>query len=399
MNVLISVIIMLLAGQEDKETERLEQEIDKIKKELDEKISQLSKSSARTAFNPAITGFLNFASRWDDKTDDSLIDESTGKGFVRSLELDLRSAVDHFADAVAIIALEENSESELEVEAEEVYINLKKLPFVEGSPLGLLLKIGKFRPPIGINNQLHLHDNLWITRPRVISEFLGSESGNFFESGFSAPAIQGRIFLPSFGSSNTNELYAGVLNSGETALSNPDAISKAAYFSRINSFTQFTSSLDLTSGISGYLETGSLDMGILALDLSLRNRDPQKGSYKSWIAGGEIFSAAARNENILTGDISTETPLGAFGYIQYQLGWGTYLGVRYDYTEDKIDTDEITQSYSVYVTYYTSEFLRFRIGYERMESDNDDLDAVDTILFELNVVFGSHPTEPYWVNR
>jgi hypothetical protein len=24
---------------------------------------------------------------------------------------------------------------------------------------------------------------------------------------------------------------------------------------------------------------------------------------------------------------------------------------------------------------------------------------VNTMLFEINLVFGSHPTEPYWVNK
>jgi hypothetical protein len=59
----------------------------------------------------------------------------------------------------------------------------------------------------------------------------------------------------------------------------------------------------------------------------------------------------------------------------------------------------ITKSWSAYASYYTTEFLRFRLGFEHRQSDFAEQNDINTILLEINFVFGSHPTEPYWVNR
>ena len=63
------------------------------------------------------------------------------------------------------------------------------------------------------------------------------------------------------------------------------------------------------------------------------------------------------------------------------------------------DENADTDSYAAFWTYYTTEFLRLRLGYEHSESDVPELDGLGTAWFELNFVFGSHPVEPYWVNR
>ena len=34
-----------------------------------------------------------------------------------------------------------------------------------------------------------------------------------------------------------------------------------------------------------------------------------------------------------------------------------------------------------------------------LQRQRDQLDGLNTALIELNTVFGSHPVEPYWVNR
>jgi hypothetical protein len=58
-----------------------------------------------------------------------------------------------------------------------------------------------------------------------------------------------------------------------------------------------------------------------------------------------------------------------------------------------------TDTYAAFLTYYTTEFLRLRLGYEHTKSDVAEMDGLDTGWLELNFVFGSHPVEPYWVNR
>jgi hypothetical protein len=89
--------------------------------------------------------------------------------------------------------------------------------------------------------------------------------------------------------------------------------------------------------------------------------------------------------------------LAGYGFAQVQLSWHTYLGARYDYAQDIADDRLATQLVAGYLSYYTSEFLRFRAGYEHRWSDIPAQDGVNSFIAEVNVVFGSHPTEPYWV--
>src|SRR5207248_1257758 len=76
-----------------------------------------------------------------------------------------------------------------------------------------------------------------------------------------------------------------------------------------------------------------------------------------------------------------------------------YLGVRYDWTQDLKDQSLVTQTFGSFLTYYTTEFLRYRLGVEHTESDIGHLDGLNSAFVELNFVYGSHPSEPYWVNR
>ena len=91
--------------------------------------------------------------------------------------------------------------------------------------------------------------------------------------------------------------------------------------------------------------------------------------------------------------------LGWFAYTQYQASYWTYLGLRYDWIQEPTDVNLVTKAISGYATYYTTEFLRFRLGIEHRMSDLPTQNNLTTAMFDLNLVFGSHPTEPYWVNH
>ena len=63
------------------------------------------------------------------------------------------------------------------------------------------------------------------------------------------------------------------------------------------------------------------------------------------------------------------------------------------------EVEEETDVYSAYVSYYTTEFFRMRLGYEHRASDHEEEDGLNSLFVEFNFVFGSHPAEPWWVNR
>ena len=61
---------------------------------------------------------------------------------------------------------------------------------------------------------------------------------------------------------------------------------------------------------------------------------------------------------------------------------------------------------SAWIGLYTTEFLRFRFGFEHRErlahggiDPSHERGPNDTVFFELTWVFGSHPAEPFWVNK
>jgi hypothetical protein len=109
--------------------------------------------------------------------------------------------------------------------------------------------------------------------------------------------------------------------------------------------------------------------------------------------GGELF--ASHLDDPALGD----DPLGYYLWSQVQFRKNLYLGVRYDRAEELEDESLVSDTIGTYLTYYTTEFLRFRLALEHTGSDVEELDGLNTAALEVNMVFGSHPVEPYWVNR
>jgi hypothetical protein len=70
-----------------------------------------------------------------------------------------------------------------------------------------------------------------------------------------------------------------------------------------------------------------------------------------------------------------------------------------DHTTTLFDPGLKRRSITPYLSYYLTEFLRARVSYERRWSDLFTENNRNSFLFELNWVFGSHPPEPFWVNR
>lgn len=355
------------------------------------------------ALNPQITAFLNGAARADDRT--VLTPEGVaidGRPFLRTAEFDFRAAVDPYADAVAIVSLEDEAGTGFGVDLEEGYVIIKRLPIFEKAPLGLKLKLGRYRAPIGNMNRMHMHDMPWTTRPLPIARLLGTENGEFFESGYAAVGADAEMILPSIGSA-VQELNLDIVDGGNIAIS-AGAHDHPGFLGHYNLFLTLADTHDVNLGVSGYSEAGAHRAGLVAGDFLYKWKPLAAGEFRSFVLGGEVFYANRKFATDTNGDGVADmeaqaTPLAWYAFAQYQLSWHVYAGVRYDYAQDIVDDTLATQLAAGYVSYYTSEFLRFRIGYEHRWSEVPAEDNVNSLIAEVNVVFGSHPTEPYWVNR
>ena len=352
------------------------------------------------ALNPAISVVTNFVGRVDSK---EFLAESgdviSDKMNVREAELDFRVPVDPYADGVLIAALESEVPGQFDTGIEEGYVNIKKLPFLENTPLGLKIKVGRFRPLFGKINILHTHDLPTTFRPLPIQEFLGEE-------GFVQQGVSTNFFIPTPWDENSSlDATFEFMDGGDIALS-PQPSARASYLGHIRWFRNFGDANSLELGWSTYGHPSGNGVGAALandIDFFYRWKPMRQGESRSFLVGGEYLfapevtvgeEALARAQNSPSG-----TPQGFYVLGQWQLNRRIYAGLRYDNTDVLLQPDLKRESATPYLSYYFSEFLRFRLNYEHLWSDLQDEDGRNSVYFELNWVFGAHPPEPFWVNK
>ena len=398
-------------GKLEKEIQALREEqqisIAELEESQSKSIAQLSEEMQKTreqiapiAFTPRVTMFGNLLGRVDDRAVISPEGDRVDDTFtLRAGEFELRAAIDPFADGFLTIPFEaETPTGPLEGDVEEGFVELKKLPFFEQPPWGLKLKMGKYRPDIGKNNRIHLHDLMWTTRPLPVSKFLGTEGlGESAEGGFQVAGINSEFFLPVGGQNTSVRMVVGYGSTGNLAATAD--FGRRPVFYLHPSFFQTVSENHNIELAASYLR-GSSDEGeverstdLYGVDFSYNWQPARKGLWRSFISGGEFFFARQKEAQ------SERTPFGYFLFGQYQLNRSLYAGGRFDYSEELSDSDIATKVLAGYLSYYTSEFLRFRLGYEYRLSDILEDDHRSSVFFEVNFVFGAHPPEPYWVRR
>jgi hypothetical protein len=248
-----------------------------------------------------------------------------------------------------------------------------------------------------------MHDLPWTTRPLPIVEFLGTENGAFFESGYNPVGADAEFLLPELISGLVMEANLDVVDGGNIAIANGEH-DHPGFIGHYNLFFTVHDAHDFNIGFSGYYEGGEHRAGLASADFLYKWKPIAAGEFHSFVLGGEAFYANRRFAYDSNGDGMPDTdkltkPISWFAFAQYQLSWHVYLGGRYDYVQDITDEKVTTKVAAGYLSYYTTEFFRLRAGYEHRWSDVPADDNVNSFIAEVNVVFGSHPTEPYWVNR
>lgn len=390
-------------SEQGNEIDQLEEQFDKRIQELENKVDAVSRASAPVILNPRMTAFINFAGRTDSKTVYDLANptkEINDRPFLRTFELELRNPVDPYAEAVTVLSAENEAGSDFAFDVEEAYGLIKRLPIWETAPLGMKLKIGKYRAPIGVNNKIHMHDLPWTTRPLVVSRYLRTEHGDFFEAGYNPTGFDLDFFFPNPIPSTTLEMNIDVARAGELGLSQGLSGTQPAYIGHLSLSKDWNNEHLLILGASMYNEHGDNSTRLWSADVTYKWAPVERRESRSFVAGGELFLG---RQSYLDASLTRieNRPYGWFGYAQYQISYWTYVGVRYDWLQEPSNDQLVAKSWSVFVSYYTTEFLRFRIGFQRLDSDvlAPSLNNVNSLLFDINFVFGSHPTEPYWVNR
>lgn len=356
-------------------------------------------------FNPRLTIFGDALGRIDDRpvrspdSGDERIDDTFN---LREVEADFRAAIDPYADGLMILAVESEVPGEFEVAVEEGYATIRHLPYLERSPLGLSLRVGRFRTEYGRVNLLHTHDLPQSQRPLAVQEFLGPE-------GHIAEGLSAHVFLPLGPDEDSAwELTGQILTGGRVRVADgtrrePGWLG-ALRWSRVFGTSHYADVTAITH-VGTTDARGRHHAVTVSLDAMYKWQPPRGGLWRSFLIGGQWFWSHRKEETTAVapeGDSSgtvTLDPLGGFLFGQYQINRRLYAGLRADWTELVGDDDHYRAAIQPYVSYYLSEFLRLRAAWEHRWSDVGEDDGRDSVLAQLTFVFGSHPPEPFWVNR
>ena len=318
---------------------------------------------------------------------------------IRAVELDLRAAVDPRADAVAVLPFTRDVENPLffqpgqpqsgpdtGVEIEEAYLFLHDFG-VEN----LTAKLGHFHLRFGRQNILHSHDWPTVDNSFVNQSFLAGEA--IADSGISLSYV----IPPKLVHNQYLEIIAEIISGegGDSPTLNNDATVDSPALNLHAVWNHDVSkdwNLELgTSWLSGkHDNTGHLQTNLFGFDFTLLHTDPS-GRFNNQVFMGEAIYGITD-----TSSTDTQHSFGAYLLAQQQLNRDWYYGMRVDWTKDSLDDSREVWGFSPYVSWYWSEFLRFRLEYQHKEGDTPD---DNTLYFQATWIFGAHPPHPYWAMR
>lgn len=334
-------------------------------------VSVPSVPSSLSAFNPEIGLLADMVAQSSEASTEG---EGNDKISVRELELVFGHPIDPYSRLDVTVAYSDFEEASLE----EAYITHWGLP---GEIKG---RVGRFRPKIGKASALHRDSLDTVDEPLVVSQYLGAE-------GLSRSGVDFSTFLPVPWDVVTHELTAGVLEGGVgeggtlfgTARRRPSAYAHLKNFWDISDTTNAELGATYYAGSSD--EDASWEVNMLGVDATLVHYVTPNNKLK-W--QNELF-LQDRKEAVEV----AENPWGFYSLLDYRLSPRVGVGGRFDYLEP-VDLDPASRvrpgdtAWSGYVTFYQSEFARWRMQYRHTDfaSGGDD----NAVFVQGTVAIGVH---------
>lgn len=348
-------------------------------------------------FNPSLTFYFDMGASISSDSNDNRFNRFN----LREIEMDARAPIAPFADGVFTLAFAEEYDYdedayEFHTEIEEGYIDFHTLPW------DLSVTAGQFRNAFGRNNLLHTHDLPQVDRPLAVQAFLGEE-------GLSTIGASVDWLVPNPGDKYI-ELTAQIVNAdggeespilgGGAGADDPAVLAHLSWFEDVGEHA----SIDLGGSYlySHTSDDSAYDANVFGIDATYLRRNPHSPDSRSFLVQSEFFFSDADIDD--GGNGTRNSAFGMYAFAQWQLDRNWFAGVRYDFTEfptfDERFASDRDWAISPYVSFYLTEFLRFRVEYQHLEQREDrSWDSEDILYFQLTFLFGAHPPHPYWVNR
>jgi hypothetical protein len=372
-------------------------EIEKTKndvlKDIETNVDQPLTLRVPANFNPDLAVVGNFVGNVSTDNDNP----ARNRFDLGTLELELRAAVDPRADAVAVIPFERSVDDPLffdkaaasgdvntDASVEEAYLFLHDF----GVP-NLTAKLGRFHLRFGRQNILHNHDWPTVDNNFVNQSFLGPEA--ITDNGLSLSYV----IPPKFTGGNYIEAIAEIV-SGEgddeqPVLNNDAFVDSPALNTHVLWNRDIARDWNLELGASWltgkHNDDNQQNVNLYGGDATLIHTDPTGGFFNQMLQFETIYG------DVDTSRDDTQHSRGAYLLAQQQLTRDWYAGVRLDWTQNALDDNQEVWGVSPYLTWYWSEFLRFRVEYQHKDGDTP---SEDTLWFQATWVFGAHPPHPYW---
>lgn len=340
---------------------------------------QLPAGANLSAFNPEIGVLADIVGRLSES---SAGGEGNDKLSARELELVFGHPIDPYSRLDVTVAFSDFETASLE----EAYITHW------GLPGEVKARVGRFRPPVSKASALHRDSLETVDEPLFVEQYLGAE-------GLSRTGMELSGFLPVPWEAVTHHLAAGVLEGGvgEGATLFGSVRRRPSYYAHLKNFWDITDTTNAEFGATYF--TGSrdddsdLEVNALGLDATLVHYVTPTNKLK-W--QNEVF-LQERDEAVSVADgtetLFRDTPWGFYSLLDYRLSPRLGVGGRFDYVEP-IDVDPVTlaragdTAWGGYLTYYQSEFARWRLQYrhQNFARGGDD----NAIFLQGTVAVGVH---------
>jgi hypothetical protein len=334
----------------------------------------------------------NLTQRNVDKANAGTFANRENRFFPREVELSLFGQIDPYASGVMRIETgEEEPGAEARVNLADAYLTLLTLPY------GTQLRIGQVRNRFGLLNEHHRDGLPQPDVPNVLLRFLGEEG--LVERGVELTWVAPFPFYL--------ETLFGIFNGDNEAAFGRGKLSEPLLTGRVRTFFDLTDTSAIQFGASvADGQTPDRQRGTLVgLDLKYKYR-PEGWLHPLVTLGGEGLYSVRRVEVLSDddghGEQRTRHRSGwyAYGEVQPFRRWAG--GVRYDSTQYPVNPGR-EWAVEPYVTFWPSEFLRFRLAYKRTDRDKRDgftdnggsARIVDEILFQSTFILGAHPAHPF----
>jgi hypothetical protein len=319
--------------------------------------------------------------------------------FPREVELSLFGQIDPYASAVVRIeAGEEGRGQETGVTLAEAYLTLLTLPF------GTQARLGQVRNRFGWSNEIHEHDLPWVDRPNVMRNFLGGEG--LQEKGVELTLVPDLPFYI--------EALAGIFNGDNETAFGRGTLQHPLATGRLRTFFELADEHAILLGMS--VASGQTDdrnrSTILGWEWRYKYRPDGWLHPLITLTGEALYSLRKADVGVdLDGD-------GTIDQVdkRQRNHWGWYTGlevqpfrrwaggVRYDWSQYPINPGW-EWAIEPYVSFWPSEFLRFRLAYKHTDRSPQTRDAfnlndssarkVDELLFQATFILGAHPAHPF----